>query len=59
MLILLLPALVFLFIVGWSLYWMGQENKREDKKASASPKKDPVSFMPIIFEESEELKPIK
>jgi Tfp pilus assembly protein PilO len=54
MIIMLLPALIFIFIMGWFLYWMGDQ-KRTDKIQRKPPEKDYVSIKPIVFEEPEEI----
>jgi Tfp pilus assembly protein PilO len=55
MIIMLLPALIFIFIMGWFLYWMGDQ-KRTDKIQRKPPEKDHVSIKPIVFEEPEEIR---
>ena len=54
MTILLLPALICIFIIGWCMYWMGDQ-KRTDKIHHKLPKKDNVTIMPIFFEEPQEI----
>jgi hypothetical protein len=49
----LLPALIVIFIIGWFMYWMGDQ-KRSDKIQHKPPKKDNVTIMPIAFEEPQE-----
>jgi hypothetical protein len=51
---LLLPAIVFLWIIGWSLYWIGHQ---QDKKQDSQParQKDNVHLMPVMLEEPEEI----
>jgi hypothetical protein len=59
MIIMLLPLLAFLFIVGWCMYWVGEQagtNKTNHKPARNQPKKDYISIMPIVFEEKQEVK---
>jgi heme/copper-type cytochrome/quinol oxidase subunit 2 len=59
MTIMLLPALIVIFIIGWFMYCMGDQ-KRTDKiqrkppKQHKSPEKDYVTIMPIVFEEPQE-----
>ncbi len=53
MIIMLLPALIVIFIIGWFMYWMGDQ-KRSDKIQRKQPKKDYVTIMPIVFEEPQE-----
>ena len=48
----LLPAIIFLWIVGWSLYWIGrQKESREPEPPTASKKDDYVSLKAIPLEE--------
>jgi flagellar basal body-associated protein FliL len=60
MTIILLPMLIVIFFIGWVMYWVGNE-KRGDKMQRKSPtqrkqpEQDNVTFMPIIFEEPEEI----
>jgi flagellar basal body-associated protein FliL len=54
MIIMLLPALIFIFIMGWCMYWMGDQ-KRSDKIQHKPPEKDNVSIKPIVFEEPQEI----
>ena len=51
--ILLLPALIFLFFMGWSLYWTGDKKNQKhiDRK---EPKKGNITLIPAIFEETEQ-----
>ena len=55
----LVPVLIFIFLMGWSMYWIGDQKrpkKRTDKtKRETPPKKDNVTFMPIILEEKPEI----
>jgi hypothetical protein len=57
MTILLLPALISIFIMGWSLYSMGYQGhqKRGYKIQNRFPKKDYVTIMPIIYEKPQEI----
>ena len=52
---LLLPALVLVWIVGWSMYWLGHQ--KEDKtRTEPTSKKDNVTLIPsIVLEETQEL----
>ncbi len=54
MALLLLPALVFIFFMGWSMYWIGNKKKPEHEKRKA-PKKDNVTLLPAILEETEQM----
>jgi hypothetical protein len=52
----LLPATIFLWIVGWGLYWISRQ-KESPKPQSPSPKdEDHVHLMPIIFEDPIEIR---
>ena len=51
----LLPAFVFFFIIGWSMYWIGGQ-KRTDMIQYKQPKKDNVTLMAMAFEEPQEVK---
>ena len=59
MTLLLLPVVIFIFLLGWSMYWIGDQKrpkKRTEKtKREKPPKKDNVTFMPIILEEKPEM----
>ena len=52
---LLLPALVLVWIVGWSMYWLGHQ--KEDKtRTEPRSKKDNVTLIPaVVLEETQEL----
>jgi len=52
--LLLLPALVFIFFMGWSAYWIGNQ-KRPKRVERKIPKDDGVTFLPIILEETPEI----
>ena len=54
MIIMLFPVLIFVFIIGWCMYWMGDQ-KRTGKTQLEPPKKDNVTIMPIILEETQEI----
>jgi hypothetical protein len=50
--ILLLPALIFVFFMGWCMYWAG--DKKDQKHLNRKvPNKDNVTLLPAIFEETE------
>jgi len=55
MTIMLLPVLIAIFIIGWFMYWIGDQ-KRTDKTQHKPPEKDNVSIKPIVFEEPQEIK---
>lgn len=53
---LLLPAIIFLWIIGWSLYWIGHQKEPRKAQPSSSPKEeDYVSLIPIVLEEPSEI----
>jgi len=54
MTIMLLPVLILMFIIGWCMYWAGNQ-KRTNKTQRKPPKEDNVTIMPIILEETEEI----
>ena len=54
MIIMLLPVIVFIFLMGWYMYWIGDQ-KRPDKIQRKPLKKDNVTFMPIVREETQEI----
>jgi Tfp pilus assembly protein PilO len=54
MIIMLLPALIVIFLIGWFMYWIDNQDER-DKTQRKPPKKDNVTLMPIIFEERQEI----
>jgi flagellar basal body-associated protein FliL len=48
----LLPAIIFLWIVGWSLYWIGHQKETQKPQPPQSAKeKDHISIEAIAFEE--------
>jgi hypothetical protein len=52
--VLLMPAVIFLWVVGWSLYWIGHQ--RDDKRAPISkPSGNNVHLKIISFEEKPEI----
>ena len=44
---LLLPALVLVWLVGWSMYWLGHQRK-DKKRNKPAPKEDNVRLVPAI-----------
>jgi len=54
MIIMLFPLLIFVFIIGWCIYWIGSQ-KRTDKTRRKQPKKGNVTIMPMILEETQEI----
>jgi hypothetical protein len=52
-LVMFLPAVVLLWIFGWSLYWIGYQRENGKSKAQASTKEENyVDFMPLPAEET-------
>ncbi|MEM2967832.1 MAG: hypothetical protein QXJ40_01520 [Candidatus Bathyarchaeia archaeon] len=51
--LLLLPAVIFLWIVGWGLYWIGHQRERRASKQPSSQKEEYVHFVPVVLEEAE------
>jgi hypothetical protein len=49
----LLPVVIFLWFVGWSLYWMSLQKTRG--KAEPGRSKDSVSIKAIVFEDPQEI----
>ena len=54
MVIMLLPAILSIFLIGWSMYSIGNQ-KRPDKIQRKPLKKDNVTIMPIVYEETQEI----
>ncbi len=52
--LLLLPMLVFIFFMGWSMYWIGNQ-KRPNKAKREAPKEDNVTLLPAVFEEPQQI----
>jgi hypothetical protein len=50
---LLLPALAFVWLVGWSLYWIG--HTREAKQKPRAKRRDHVTLFPTMMAEEESL----
>jgi len=50
----LVPVLIFIFLMGWSMYWIGDQKrtKRVNRKA---PKKENVTFLPAVHEEAQQM----
>ncbi|MGB9841170.1 MAG: hypothetical protein ACPLKZ_00420 [Candidatus Bathyarchaeales archaeon] len=51
--LLLLPAVIFLWIVGWGLYWIGHQREERAQKQHSSQKEEYVHFVPVMLEEAE------
>jgi hypothetical protein len=54
--VLLFPAIIFLWIVGWGLYWIGHQKEPQKAQPSSSPEEeDYVSLIPIVLEDPSEI----
>jgi len=51
----LLPVLIFIFIMGWCLSSLGDKKKPIKTKRKPA-RKDYVTFMPIVYEEKQEIR---
>jgi len=51
----MLPAVVFLFVVGWAFYWIGNQQKRPQKTQPASQKENVTLVAALEIEEPEEI----
>jgi flagellar basal body-associated protein FliL len=50
--LILLPAVVFIWLIGWSLYWIGLKRKTTEKKSA--PKEYDVTMLVIPDEQTVE-----
>jgi hypothetical protein len=53
--LLLLPALIFIFFMGWTTYWIGDTKRPKAAKQKAQkpkPKQDNITFLPAVLEET-------
>jgi flagellar basal body-associated protein FliL len=50
-----LPAIIFLWIVGWVLYWIGHQRKQQEPQAASPKQEDYVSLIPIVLEDPSEI----
>ena len=48
--LILLPAVVFIWLIGWSLYWIGLKRKTAEKESA--PKKYHVTMLVIPDEQT-------
>jgi hypothetical protein len=60
MIIMLLPVIIFIFLMGWSMYWIGDQKRpakrqRKPLKKEKDNVKDNVTIMPIVYEEPQEI----
>jgi len=58
--IMLLPVMIFMFLIGWSMYWIGNRKRpvkrqRKPLKKEKDNVKDNVTVIPIVYEEPEEI----
>jgi len=58
--IILLPVMIFIFIIGWSMYWIGNRKRpakrqRKPLKKEKDNLKDNVTVIPVVYEEPEEI----
>jgi hypothetical protein len=53
MVILLLPALIFIGFIGWCMYSMGNPKPKRQKP---SYKRDNVTLLPIVFEDQQQIR---
>jgi len=54
----LFPVLMVIFVMGWCIYFMGDDKRMNARvKATASPKvqEDSVTFLAMPFEEKQEI----
>lgn len=45
----LLPVIIFLWIIGWSLFWIGSQNKPQ--KTQTTTERNPISMTTVMCEE--------
>ena len=50
---LFLPVIIFLWMIGWSLYWIGSQ--KQPRKTHVEPPKDHVHIKAIVLEEPREI----
>jgi len=55
LLLLALPIIVFIFFMGWSMYWIGDQ-KRPKAKTRKAAKDDGVTFLPVVPEEKQTIR---
>jgi hypothetical protein len=56
--IMLFPALIVIFLIGWCMYCIGDRKKPEKIQRKPIKKdnlRDDVTIMPIIYEEKQEI----
>lgn len=51
LILLLLPAVIFLWVIGWSLYWIGHQKEHQKMRQTDSQGTDHVHFMLAVLEE--------
>jgi len=47
--IMLLPIIIFLWIIGWSLFWIGSQNNPQ--KTQNKTERDRISMAIVMYEE--------
>jgi len=47
--IILLPVIILLWIIGWSLFWIGSQNKPQ--KTQTTTERDRISMAIVMYEE--------
>ena len=45
----LLPVIIFLWVIGWTLFWIGSQNKPQ--KTQTATERDPISMTIVMYEE--------
>lgn len=54
MIALLLPVILCVFVIGWIMYWIG-DNASTQKTRQAKPVKDNVTIGAIVMEENQKI----
>jgi hypothetical protein len=54
--VLFLPIAVFLWIIGWAMFWIGtrREEETQQKQQEISPEDESITIIPMIPEEPEQ-----
>lgn len=47
--IVLLPVIILLWIIGWSLFWIGSQNKSQKKQTTTE--RDRINMAIVMYEE--------
>jgi len=54
--VMLFPAIVFLWLIGWSLFWIGSQHSQDKPhKTQTITEKDTIEIKSAIYEETEPL----